>query len=105
VPTDLTVMTLEKSKIIETNITKNIGAEKRKLFPTDIGMVVTGFLVENFPKIVDYGFTASVEEEFDNIAHGKLERTTMLKKFYKPFHSQVITIDETAERVTGERKL
>ncbi len=104
-PTDLTVISLSSKGLKEETISKNVWAEKRKLFPTDIGLVVTDFLVQNFPKIVDYSFTANVEEEFDNIAHGKIEWTAMLHKFYKPFHSQVTTIDETAERASGERAI
>jgi len=71
---------------VETEIT---GAEKKKLFPTDIGMIVNDFLVEHFPDIVDYSFTANVEEEFDKIANGKEDWAKMIEKFYHPFHSSV----------------
>jgi DNA topoisomerase-1 len=66
-------------------------------------MVVTDFLIEHFPTIVDYGFTAQVEQEFDDVASGSVERTTMLSSFYKPFHETVLQVDEHAERSSGER--
>lgn len=66
-------------------IQKPYGAEKKKLFPTDTGTIVTDFLIEHFPDIVDYGFTAKVEEEFDDIAEGKRDRQKMLSAFYTPF--------------------
>lgn len=72
------------------------GAEKQKLFPTDIGMLVTDFLVDNFDKILDYGFTASVEKEFDDVAEGQLKWDKMISKFYGPFHSAI-------ESVTSEK--
>lgn len=81
------------------------GAEKGKLFPTDIGMVVNDFLVEHFKGIVDFHFTAKVEKEFDEIAAGKQAWQEMLKDFYTPFHQEVETTLETAERATGERLL
>jgi DNA topoisomerase-1 len=84
---------------------ENTGVEKSKLFPTDIGMVVNDFLTEHFPQIMDYGFTAKVEEEFDEVAEGKLEWTKMLKDFYKPFHKTVEVTTETSERASGERIL
>jgi DNA topoisomerase-1 len=84
---------------------ENTGAEKSKLFPTDIGMVVNDFLVEQFPKILDYAFTANVEQEFDEIAEGKLQWQEMLKKFYTPFHENVASTIENAARQTGEREL
>lgn len=79
-------------------------AEKQKMFPTDIGMIVTDFLNQNFADIMDYGFTANVEQEFDEIAEGKLWWTQMMEKFYGPFHTQVV---ETTgkERVNTERLL
>ncbi len=81
------------------------GAEKSKLFPTDIAMVVTDFLSDNFKNILDYNFTADVEEDFDNIAEGKIVWHKMIDKFYKNFHKQVEKTIESAERNTGERKL
>ncbi|WP_129715727.1 type I DNA topoisomerase [Pedobacter sp. SYP-B3415] len=81
------------------------GAEKAKLFPTDIGEVVNDFLVEHFKGIVDFNFTAKVEKEFDEIAQGMKEWTEMLHSFYNPFHNEVENTLETAERATGERLL
>lgn len=81
------------------------GAEKKKLFPTDMGLLVTDFLVENFADIVDYHFTATVEEQFDHIAHGKLAWKKMLTDFYGPFHEEVSNAVDHADRMTGEREL
>ncbi len=81
------------------------GAEKAKLFPTDLGIVVTDFLMKHFPKIMDYQFTANVEEEFDEIAIGQLDWVKMLEKFYFPFHKDVVQTIEESERSTGERVL
>lgn len=95
-----------KDKIISEEIrTENAGYEKNKLFPTDIGMVVTDFLMLNFKDILDYGFTAQVEDEFDEVAEGKLVWTKMLHDFYGPFHKTVELITETSERAVGERLL
>ena len=96
---------VEDLKIKEETKTQNTWAEKQKLFPTDIGMVVTDFLVEYFQNIMDYNFTANVEEEFDEIAVGKLVRHTMIKDFYTPFHEEVAKTLETSERQSGERAL
>jgi DNA topoisomerase-1 len=81
-----------------------IGAEKNKLFPTDVGMIVTDFLIENFPNIMDYGFTANVEEEFDHVATGALKWNDMIQHFYTPFH-ETITDAGGLERVSAERAL
>ncbi len=81
------------------------GAERSKLFPTDIGMVVNDFLVKYFPDIVSYDFTARVEKEFDDIAIGKLEWDTAIDEFYKPFHSKVEDTLEKSSKSTGERVL
>ena len=81
------------------------GREKNKLAPTDIGIVVTDFLVEHFGRIMDYGFTAKVEEEFDEIAQGLVQWTNMIKEFYTPFHNNVEDTLENSERATGEREL
>lgn len=89
-------------KDIKTEIT---GAEKGKLFPTDIGEVVNDFLVAHFEHIVDFNFTANVEKEFDEIAQGLKNWTEMLHNFYAPFHKDVQETLETAERATGERLL
>jgi len=99
------VASLKAGKITETVKAETTGAEKGKLFPTDIGMVVTDFLLAQFPKIMDYHFTAKVEEEFDEIAEGNINWTKMLKDFYKPFHENVVNTSENSERASGERLL
>src|SRR5690606_9301159 len=78
---------------------------KSKLFPTDLGIVVTDFLSENFDKIMDYNFTARIEEEFDEIANGKEEWSKMLERFYQPFHETVAHTMEHAARAKGEHVL
>lgn len=85
--------------------TENYGAEKKKLFPTDIGMLVTDFLMQHFNQIMDYGFTASVEKEFDEIAEGNMGWQEMLQTFYDPFSENIQRTRETATYVTGERIL
>ena len=85
--------------------TENYGAEKKKLFPTDMGMLVTDFLLQHFDQIMDYGFTASVEKEFDEIAEGNMGWQDMLQTFYDPFAANIQRTAETAVRVTGERIL
>ncbi len=104
-PRNYSVLTLNKDGIKKEEKTENTGAEKGKLFPTDIGMVVNDFLMQYFPDILDFHFTAKVEEEFDEIAEGKLDWTRMLKDFYKPFHKEVEKTIETSERQSGERLL
>lgn len=99
------VLTLENNTIRQETKTETTGAEKSKLFPTDIGMVVTDFLRQYFPKIMDYNFTASVEEEFDEIAEGKMDWRKMLEEFYRPFHRDVEDTAENSERASGERLL
>ncbi|MFK8036992.1 MAG: type I DNA topoisomerase [Crocinitomicaceae bacterium] len=86
-------------------LTERTGSQKGKLIPTDIGRVVTEFLIENFGRIMEYSFTASVEEEFDDIANGLKKWTEMLKKFYVPFHQNVEDTLENADRASGEREL
>lgn len=81
------------------------GSEKNKLFPTDVGLLVTDFLMEHFPKIMDYHFTAEVEKEFDDIADGDKQWDKMIDNFYQPFDDNVQETLENAERVTGEREL
>ncbi len=99
------VITL-KNDVVKAEKKKEItGAEKSKLFPTDIGMVVNDFLLKEFPSIMDFNFTAKVEEEFDEIAEGKMVWTEMLKNFYSPFHKLVEHTSENSERASGERKL
>jgi DNA topoisomerase-1 len=99
------VITLEDNKLSEEIRTQITGAEKRKLFPTDIGMVVTDFLNKYFPNVMNYNFTAEVEKEFDDIAMGNMIWHEMIGKFYNPFHENVEKTLETSERSTGERIL
>ena len=96
---------LVKGKVSKTEKKETAGAEKSKLFPTDIGMVVNDFLIKYFENILDYNFTADVEEKFDKIAVGKLEWTKMIDKFYHPFHEKVTITLEESERNSGERIL
>lgn len=102
---DYQVLSLIKGKITEATNTEITGAEKNKLIPTDIGMVVTDFLVKYFEKIMDYNFTAFIEEEFDEIAEGKLIWYEMIDNFYQPFHKKVVDTAENSQRKSGERKL
>ncbi len=99
------VITLKESEISEKTLSEISGSEKSKLFPTDVGMVVNDFLVENFEQILDYNFTADVEKTFDDIAAGKEVWNEMIDKFYQPFHRHVDFVLETSERSKGERIL
>jgi DNA topoisomerase-1 len=99
------VLTLKGQNITKEEKTENTGAERGKLFPTDIGNVVNDFLVQYFQGIVDYNFTAGVEKQFDEIAQGLEEWTTMIRNFYNPFHKEVQNTIETADKATGERDL
>jgi DNA topoisomerase-1 len=96
---------LKQGEISSQNRTEKTGATKGKLIPTDIGSLVTQFLLENFDNIMDYNFTAKVEKEFDEIANGLTEWNRMIKTFYKPFHERVENSMETSEKVKGERLL
>ena len=91
--------------IQEELVQENTGAEKNKLFPTDLGIVVTDFLKQHFNRVMDFGFTAKIEEEFDQIAEGKIIWSKMIDGFYKPFHDTIENTLETAERAKGEREL
>lgn len=103
---DVNILELtKKDEIKQEVIQENTGAEKSKLFPTDLGLVVTDFLKQHFQKVMDYNFTARIEEEFDEIAGGKLKWNNMIDGFYKPFHSNIEVTLETAERAKGEREL
>ncbi|MGE8292464.1 MAG: type I DNA topoisomerase [Sphingobacterium sp.] len=102
---DYRVLTLENAELKAVTKTEITGAEKGKMFPTDIGIVVNDFLVEHFNGIVDFHFTANVEKEFDDIAHGLTEWTKMLHDFYGPFHSEVEDTLENADRANNEREL
>lgn len=99
------VLTLKDGKITEKDNTEITGAEKAKLFPTDIGMVVTDFLIDNFNQIMDYNFTAKVEKEFDDIAEGNVVWNEMIDNFYQPFHGKVENALKHSERSKGERIL
>ncbi|CAL2076643.1 type I DNA topoisomerase [Tenacibaculum sp. 190524A05c] len=96
---------LKGSKVTENVLTEKVGADKGKMMPTDIGNIVNDFLVENFGSILDYGFTAKVESDFDNIADGKENWTAVIKDFYKDFHFTVKDVAENAERASGQRLL
>ncbi|HEY1061251.1 MAG TPA: type I DNA topoisomerase [Daejeonella sp.] len=102
---DFKVISLKDGKISSATKSENTGAEKNKLFPTDIGAVVNDFLVEHFKGIVDFNFTAKVEKEFDEIAQGLKDWTEMLRTFYNPFHTEVENTLQTANRASGEREL
>ena len=99
------VLTLQAGNITKDEKTENTGAEKGKLFPTDIGSVVNDFLVQYFKEIVDFNFTASVEKQFDEIAQGMTEWTDMIRGFYTPFHTGVENTLKSADKATGEREL
>lgn len=101
----ITILTLNNGKISSTEKAEVAGKEKSKLFPQDIGMIVNDFLIENFASIIDYHFTAEIEEQFDEIALGKLKWTSMIRKFYSPFHLTVTNTLEKKERKTGTRLL
>ena len=95
-----------KNGLLESKEVTNVfGAEKNKLFPTDVGIVVTDFLLENFNDIMQYSFTASVEDEFDEIAEGKKVWNEMIASFYTKFHKQVETVSETEGKSLGQRNL
>ncbi|MBD3637831.1 MAG: type I DNA topoisomerase [Crocinitomicaceae bacterium] len=96
---------LAEGSVETSELTEKTGSDKGKLVPTDIGRIVTEFLIEHFGKIMDYGFTASVEKEFDDIAQGLVKWTEMIKGFYGPFHKNVEYTIENSERATGERLL
>lgn len=97
--------TLKDGKVQKQTLTETYGAERMKLFPTDLGMLVTDFLITNFPQILDYNFTANVEEQFDEIAVGKIDWHKMIDDFYKPFHAHMEVTTKTAQKITGERYL
>lgn len=96
---------LESNKIDDRQLTEKVGADKGKLVPTDVGMIVNDFLVMNFENVLDYNFTANVEATFDLIASGDKDWKVMMKDFYTEFHPQVLDVQENAERGNGERIL
>jgi DNA topoisomerase-1 len=100
------ILTLDNKDVIKKETASEItGAEKNKLSPTDLGLVVTDFLKLHFEKVMDFNFTAKIEGEFDEIAAGKLKWSDMLASFYEPFHTTIEHTLETAERAKGEREL
>lgn len=99
------IIKLKNDKIEKVTEQENTGAEKSKLFPTDLGLVVTDFLSQHFKNVMDYSFTANIEKEFDDIAEGKIIWNKMVENFYTPFHTGVAHTLETAERAVGERML
>ena len=99
------ILKLAEGKIEKITDQENTGAEKSKLFPTDLGLVVTDFLSQHFEKVMDYNFTAEIEKEFDEIAEGKIIWNKMVEEFYTPFHAGVEHTLENAVRAVGERAL
>ena len=103
---DVRILTLTASQQIQKQtIQENTGAEKSKLFPTDLGNVVTDFLKQHFENVMNYSFTAQIEQEFDEISEGKRVWHKMIDNFYKPFHEDIEHTLENAERASGEREL
>ena len=99
------IYTLKKNKITEKTGKENIGYEKAKLVPTDIGVLVNKFLISYFETIVDYNFTANVEKEFDKIAEGRCEWNKMIKEFYKDFHKTITETGDNSGKFSGEKLL
>lgn len=103
---DYRLLTLREGNISAETRTETTGTEKNKLFPTDIGTVVNDFLLDNFPEIMDYNFTANVEKDFDLVAEGKKNWTELIRNFYEEFDPQVEkTLSEKSEHKVGEREL
>jgi DNA topoisomerase-1 len=104
-PRKIIKLSLIDGQIKEENLTEKFGSDKGKLIPTDIGMIVTDFLINHFKNIMDYNFTARVEQDFDKIAEGKKEWTEMMKNFYNDFHPVVEDVQKNATRESGKRVL
>ncbi len=104
-PLTYQIISLKSNKITDKTGTENYGAEKGKLLPTDIGILVNKFLTQYFESIIDYNFTANVEKEFDKIAEGQRQWNAMIRDFYKDFHKQVISTTETSGKFSGEKLL
>lgn len=100
-----TQLTLQSNSVSEKILKENTGSDKGKLVPTDIGFIVTDFLVKNFEAILDYNFTAKVEQDFDEIAEGNINWTKMMQEFYDKFHPNVKDVEANADRESGERIL
>lgn len=98
-------MTLSKDALKKEILTEKFGGDKNKFVPTDIGEVVNDFLTQNFAEILDYGFTAKVEEDFDHIANGDERWKEVLQSFYQDFHPRIEDVEENADRANGERIL
>ncbi|MCX6172658.1 MAG: type I DNA topoisomerase [Flavobacterium sp.] len=98
-------LTLQANKVDEKILKENTGSDKGKLVPTDIGTIVNDFLVKNFSAILDYNFTAKVEQDFDEIAEGNIDWAKMMQDFYNKFHPNVVEVQDNAERESGERIL
>lgn len=99
------VLVLKNNQISKTVQKETTGTEKAKMFPTDLGLVVTDFLKQHFEDIMDYGFTARIEDEFDDVAEGKMKWNDMIDEFYNPFKTGVEKTIEQAERIKGEKEL
>jgi len=99
------VLKLKGKEITSVKESENTGYEKSKLFPTDVGMLVNDFLMQYFSEVMDYGFTAEIEKEFDEISNGEKKWEKVVDEFYKPFHKDVEHTMDKAEYVTGEREL
>lgn len=99
------ILTLKNGQITKSEGSEVTGAVKNRLFPTDMGMVVTDYLFEHFKEIMDFGFTADIEKDFDIIAEGGKNWVKTVSDFYKPFHATVQNALETSARATGERIL
>ncbi len=97
------IFTLKKKSITEKTGKENVGAEKAKLLPTDIGVLVNKFLVQYFESIIDYNFTANVEKEFDKIADGQCKWNAMIADFYKDFHKKITSTADNSGKFSGER--
>ena len=102
---EIVKMSLGKTGVKKEILTEKFGGDKNKFVPTDIGEVVNEFLTNNFAEILDYGFTAKVEQDFDDIANGAEKWKEVLGGFYKEFHPKIEDVEENAERATGEREL
>ncbi len=100
-----TQLALKDGKISDIILKENTGSDKGKLVPTDIGTIVTDFLVKNFDNILDYNFTAKVEQDFDEIAEGNVDWSKMMQDFYDKFHPTVKNVEANADRESGERIL
>lgn len=99
------LLTLKAGEVKSQELKENFGSDKGKLVPTDIGIIVNDFLVKNFETILDYNFTAKVEQDFDEIAAGNEDWAMMMRDFYNHFHPTVKNVEENAERESGERIL